>query len=366
MPTPPARSGPPAEPRRRLLFWGTIALVWTALALVVSLQTAVWLRTQGQPVPWGKLVPDRLADWYTCAVFTPVFFWLARRFPLDRHRWVRHLPIHLAVAACCVPLKYALYLPLHDALGFPHRPYVAVLETNFAIESIAFWAVIVAVHAIEYHRRWRERDAAAARLEAQLTQARLDALAAQLQPHFLFNTLQGVSTLMHRDVVAADEMLARLSSLLRATLRREPHEVPLLEELALLEHYVGIVRARFGDRLRVEYEIAPEAARALVPRFSLQPLVENALQHGIARRAGAGRVTIAALRENGALALSVTDDGAGLDGNGDFPADGIGLGNTRARLAELYGDAQALALEPIAGGGLRVRLRLPWRGAEPA
>jgi LytS/YehU family sensor histidine kinase len=174
---------------------------------------------------------------------------------------------------------------------------------------------------------------------------------------------------MHRDVEAADAMLARLGELLRHTLQEgDRHEVPLREELELLEHYLAIMRVRFQDRLTVVTEAAPETLDALVPHFVLQPLVENALQHGIARRPGAGRVEIRAERVGGELRLSVTDDGPGLTARGGghaFPREGVGLSNTRARLRQLYGDAQHLSLEPRKGGsGLRVTLVIPFRAAD--
>src|SRR5262249_36563701 len=163
-------------------------------------------------------------------------------------------------------------------------------------------------------------------------------------PHFLFNTLQGISTLMHRDVKAADAMLSRLSDLLRQTLQRgERQENPLREEMEMLDHYVEISRERFKDRLVFEKKILPDRGSALVPFFVLQPLVENAFEHGIARRAGIGRVSVSAKREGQTLHLNVTDDGPGLiSEERAFPREGIGLSNTRQRLRELYGDQQSL------------------------
>jgi len=205
----------------------------------------------------------------------------------------------------------------------------------------------------------------AARLSAELADARLEALAAQLHPHFLFNTLQGISTLLHRDPDAADAMLQRLSELLRRTLRRDgAHEIPLRQEIELLELYVGVVQTRFADRLRVTIHVPPDLEDALVPHFLLQPLVENALQHGIARRAGAGHVEVRADRVGDALTLRVTDDGPGLHGGArSFPREGIGLANTRRRLAQLYGAEQRLDLDAGPDGGLSVTARIPWHVA---
>jgi LytS/YehU family sensor histidine kinase len=223
--------------------------------------------------------------------------------------------------------------------------------------------MIALIHGFEFHRRYRRREFEAARLQTQLAQSRLEALTAQLHPHFLFNTLQGISTLMHRDVDAADAMLSRLSDLLRQTLQRgDRQEAPLSEEMEMLDHYVEISRERFKDRLVFESQIPPDARNALVPFFILQPLVENALLHGIARRAGVGRVSVSARRQGETLQLNVTDDGPGLPKEERAsPREGVGLSNTRERLRELYGDRQSLILDAPPSGGLRVELVIPYK-----
>jgi two-component system, LytTR family, sensor kinase len=231
-----------------------------------------------------------------------------------------------------------------------------ILARGFASETIAFWALIGIVYGVEYHRRYRERELHAARLEAELASARLDALTAQLQPHFLFNTLNSISTLMRRDVDAADEMLAHLSGLLHRTLRQQDrHEIPLSEELELLRHYLDIMQIRFHDRLAVRMEIDEQLTGARVPPFILQPLVENAIRHGIGRKPGAGTIEIAARRVADSIEISVRDDGEGHAG-GD---EGVGLSNTRRRLRELYGERGRLELRGCEGGGLCAVLRIP-------
>ncbi|HYE57911.1 MAG TPA: histidine kinase, partial [Rhodothermales bacterium] len=263
--------------------------------------------------------------------------------------------------------KFALFVPMINAIYADERAQTLgdALARSFVVENVAFWCVLGVVLAIEYHRRMRAREVQAARLAAELSDARLEALAAQLHPHFLFNTLQGISTLLHRDPQSADAMLQRLSELLRRTLRRDgAHEIPLREEIELLELYLGVVQTRFADRLRVSIHMPPELQDALTPHFLLQPLVENALQHGIARRAGAGHVEVRAVREGDTLVLQVTDDGPGLSGGSrQFPQEGIGLANTRRRLVQLYGSKQSLTLAPAPGGGLTVTARLPWHVA---
>jgi two-component system, LytTR family, sensor kinase len=349
----------------RLRIWLVGFVVWTALAVLSSLQVAVSLWSAGQTVQWSSLLPSSLLDWYTCAVFTPVYFWMVRRWPLRRAGAATTLAIYLAVTAAIVVGKYALHVPLVNALrDDPARSLTlaGTLTNQFIRENIAFWCLLAVVLSIEYWRGLREREMQAARLQTQLAEARLDALAAQLHPHFLFNTIQGISTLIHRDPAAADVMLARLSTLLRHTLQREDgHEIPLAQELELLDLYLGIVQARFEDRLTVRIDAPPATRDALVPRFLLQPLVENSLHHGIARRAGAGRVDVEARRVGDHLVLTVSDDGAGENGAKPFPGQGIGLGNTRARLTELYGDAHRLEVGEGPGGGFRVTVRVPWR-----
>jgi len=335
---------------RRATWWLLALALWTLCPILISLQTVVHASYTGAPVSWSRVLPLRLADWYTCAMFTPLCFWLVRR--------TRSIPAQIAFILGAVVVKYAVYVEIARWL----RPaetwrFDVVLARAFASESIAFAAMLAIVHGIEYHRRFREREVHAARLEAELASARLDALTAQLQPHFLFNTLNGISTLMRRDVDAAEEMLTHLGDLLHRTLRLgDRHEVTLAEELDLLQHYLDIMKIRFEDRLTVRMDIEPGVTNALVPHLVLQPLVENAIRHGISRRPGAGLLELSAHADGDVLEISVRDDGEGLLNGG---AEGIGLSNTRRRLRQLYGDAHELALTPAAEGGLRVTLRIP-------
>jgi LytS/YehU family sensor histidine kinase len=201
----------------------------------------------------------------------------------------------------------------------------------------------------------------AAQLEAQLAEARLDALRMQLHPHFLFNTLHAISALMARDVPAARRMMTRLSDLLRFSLEQEvTDEVPLAEELDFLDRYVEIQRARFPDRLHVEMDVEPDAQAALVPRFMLQPLVENAIRHGIDRRPGGGRVVVRARVNDHRLKIEVEDNGPGFPSGADY-REGVGLRSTRARLEHLYGGGGELDLAAAPGGGALVRVVIPVR-----
>jgi len=336
---------------------------WTFLAAFSTSQTVVYLMQRGQPIVWGDMLTGRFADWYTCALFTPLFFWLARHYPIDRKGWRKNLPLTLAVTSVCVVLKYSLLVSVEHALGLNLQSSIGgELSRNFASESMAFWAVIGIIHALEFNRRYREREVAAADLRTRLSEAQLEALRSQIHPHFLFNTLHSISTLMHRDVEAADTMLTRLSDLLRLTLKhRGENEITLREELALAEHYLDIMRVRFGDRLTVTRSIDPDTQEALVPQFLLQPLLENALEHGVATTAGAGTVHITSEAMDHGLKLSVIDSGgAGTESLLSARKPGLGLANTRLRLEQLYGRAQSISLEKIPGG-TRLAVSMPLR-----
>jgi two-component sensor histidine kinase len=377
--TPLNESPEPADsttsPRPNRWHWmAFLVAIWTVFALLSAVQ-AVTRIPSGETIPWSVLLADRFADWYSCALFTPAYFWLARRYPVTSPRWGRGLLAHLVATQLFVVIKYALYVVAGLWLGYRTidgsvaRAIWRIIGNNIIYENMAFWAVAAVVHAVELHRTAQEREARAERLRAELVQARLDALTGQLHPHFLFNALNSVSSLMHRDVAAADAVLARLGDLLRRTLRAgETPEVTLREEFALLTDYLAVVGARFRDRLTVEMHLEPGTEHGLVPHFLLQPLVENALEHGIARRAGAGRIEVRSARtgdDGDTLVLSVTDDGAGYRAEAGASR-GIGLANTRRRLAALHGDRQRLTLVDRPTGGLLVRVELPFHPADDA
>ena len=321
----------------------------------------------GLPADFLRVLGLGSLTMYACLFSSPLYLWLARRAPVRGRSWARNLALHVAVTVALVSLTGAAYLVwLRQSIPEARLPALGwFLLLRLLTESLPFAAMIALIHAFEFRRRHRVDEIRTAQLQTQLAEARLEALTAQLQPHFLFNTMQGISTLMHRDVKAADAMLSQLSGLLRETLKRgDRRESSLQEELRMLGHYIEISRERFKDRLIFEEEIAGDAHDALVPFFILQPLVENALQHGIARRAGAGRIRVSARRADGVLELSVVDDGPGLEREAaSTPREGIGLSNTRLRLRELYGDAHSLKLTAVPGGGLHVQLTIPFRSA---
>jgi sensor histidine kinase YesM len=236
---------------------------------------------------------------------------------------------------------------------------------TFFFNLLIYWVIVSVSHAVGFYRKLNERELRTAELEQRLTQARLKALQMQLNPHFLFNTLHTISALVHQDVEVADQTIARLADLLRYALEStDEQEVSLAQELCFLQRYVEIEQTRFGDRLSFKTEIAPDVLEARVPNLVLQPLVENAIQHGIEPHIRPGEVLLTASRINGELHLSVQDNGGGLP-SGQLHREGVGLSNTRIRLEHLYGGAQRFTLDNRAAGGLVVHIRIPFREHDP-
>jgi two-component system, LytTR family, sensor kinase len=227
---------------------------------------------------------------------------------------------------------------------------------------IYYWMIVLTWWSVMFLRLYRTQQATAAKLEASLADARLDALRAQLQPHFLFNTLNAISVLADEDPSKAKHMLLRLADLLRLTLAEGgKQEVRLSEELELLEHYLDIQRVRFEDRLTLRFDVTPAARDAFVPVLLLQPLVENAIRHGVDPSITGGTIAVIACRQGDALRVEVRDNGRGLPPAAGERRDGVGLANTRARLATLYGERQRLELVTPLAGGAAVVISLPFR-----
>lgn len=337
--------------------WLLALTFWTALGLFFASQTGLAYIYQQGYAPWGLLIRLSLGEWYIWALLSPGVLWLARRFPLESGRRVRALSVHIPAALLFTVAKILVeQYVVWQMLGLPGRPNPA---SKLHLAFLTYWAIVGVSHGVQYYQRYRERELRASQLEARLAEAQMAVLRAQLQPHFLFNTLHAVTTLMHRDVEAAERMLACLAELLRLTLESSSEQkVPLKRELEFLERYVEIEETRFSDRLTVKMDIPPDTLDARVPSLVLQPLVENAVRHGIAPRAEPGHVEIRARRENTALQVEIEDDGCGLPRE---LHEGLGLKNTRARLTQLYGAACKLELLPAKrySTGTLVRLTLP-------
>ncbi len=327
--------------------------------------------------PAGLTFPDTLfvvAEYGLWALLTPAVFRLARRMPLERgaagRRLALHLLVALGVAALLEVVRVGVFRPLLLPDGFfgPPPPGVpvprftpagALLQMRFLDELVIYLAVLAAGFARDYFLRYRAHAAEAARLQAQLAEARLAALRMQLNPHFLFNTLHAVSALVERDPAGARRLVARLSALLRHVLDSgDRQETTLGEELHFLRDYLDIQKIRFQGRLEVDDSVSRDLWDAMVPNLLLQPLVENAALHGVGRIEDCGRIEIAGRREGEQLILTITDNGPGLDGHGR--TGGVGIANTRARLEALYGSDGQLSLEAAPGGGLMAVVTLPY------
>jgi signal transduction histidine kinase len=324
---------------------------WTALAVFFALSSSLTYISQGRPPIWGLALAFSLAQWWLWAALTPVVFLASRRWPLGRGRLLRHVPIHLVIglAAAYGKITAEGYVRLWL---FNAQPYVVF--SNLALQVLIYWALVAGVHALDQYGRSRARAADA---EGRLNQAQLQLLRAQLQPHFLFNALNAVSELIHEDPDRADQMIGRLSDLLRATLdAHDRADVTLDEEVDLVRCYLAIQEVRLGDRLVASIDVPPEAGRFHVPYLLLQPLVENAIEHGIGPRASGGVVRLSADVAAGQLTMIVEDDGVGWTPGS---REGIGLANTRARLTSLYGRAASFSMAGRPGGGATATIVLP-------
>lgn len=353
--------------RKPWLKWVLMLLCWTVIGLAFASQLYLSRSKLGIPVTWGVALGP-MADWYVYGLLSIPALWVARHFPIGRAGWSRTLAVHLGASV----LFSLTWMVLRAAIEhwqtagdvYPMSFQMALrysLGVTYLFNPLVYFGVVFAQHAADYYWKFHERELHTAELETRLTEARLQALQMQLNPHFLFNTLNAISSLMHRDVDAADRMIVRLSELLRYTLEStEAQEVPLRQELAFLDRYLEIQQARFGDRLEVRHEIDPGALEAQVPNLVLQPLLENALEHGVAPHVRHGCVVLRARRRDERLQLEVQDNGAGIRENHPL-VDGVGLANTRARLQQLYGAAQTLELRNVPGGGLVVQVSIPWR-----
>ena len=324
----------------------------------------------GRPIPWSSAIGRTLPSWLVLAALTPEILWLADRFRLERPLLHRSIPVH-AVAAVAFTLLHLGGTMLVGVMRSGQYEFFTIglrkmLTTYFALDVVCYAAIVGMRHALRYRREARTRELAASRLEASLTEAKLQSLRGQLNPHFLFNTLNAISVMaLKGEQENVVQMLGTLSDLLRVSIdERLPQEVPLADELDFLDRYLEIQRIRFADRLTVRREIDPTALDALVPSMLLQPIVENAMVHGITATRGPGELGLRAFRENGTLTLEVSDTGPGfMPRDATNCGDGIGLSNTRQRLEQMYGARHALTLGRSHGGGGLVTISIPLRRA---
>ncbi|MEO8425855.1 MAG: histidine kinase [Verrucomicrobiota bacterium] len=362
---------------RKLAIVATALGLWGALVLLFAAPLALT-----GPGSWRQALSFGGSFWALWLLFLPAVAWLSFRFPIERRRLIRNVGLHLLACLLVVGASRATFralarlspspqrleapgrspTPKTDRLG-PPVGFGVFRGLRAALDVLVYWSLVGVCQAVTNFRSSQERGRRAAELEARLTSAKLQALRMQINPHFLFNTLNSIAALVYVNPRAADEMLGDLSELLRRSLdSMEEQEIPLAQELEFIGAYLGIEQKRFGERLRVEQTIPDEVMKALVPALILQPLVENAIRHGIEPRRGPGLISIEAKQEDKHLHLIVRDNGRGLPG-ADLNSSvrrGIGLANTEARLQLLYGQDQSFSFARAEPQGCRVDIHLPF------
>jgi two-component system, LytTR family, sensor kinase len=345
------------------------------LALFFALQGLLLALARGLRVGWHggwSLLLAQIRLFLPWALLVPLLATMGRPARDGRTRWYVVTPLHLAacaVACVLVPWFWIAFTPhLLEWFGTsPDAPLSTVVPKFLHINALIYFLIVGFWSLLDYHRRLRDREVAAARLAAELADAELRALRAQVHPHFLFNALHAVSALLRTRPDDADRMIGELSALLRASLRgSSSQQVPLGDELRSLGHYVEIMRIRFEDRLDVRLTAQPDTLDAAVPSFILQPLVENAIKHGVGPLEGGGTIEVEATRDGKQLMLQVRDTGAGFDRASTTGAGGHGLSATRERLRLLYGAGAAMVLANGERGGAVVTLTLPFTASQNA
>ncbi len=349
--------------KRILLRLSIIFGGWTAFAAIAVINVYLVRSKLNMPGNFWQIAGRIVVEYWVYAALTPPVLYVAQRYPISARNWLKVVGLHflcyLAFSWAAVGLDELLLLPMMLPKEF-HGSTIWIRYLHTFYDSLWMYLPIVIIsNAYEYYERYKERDTRAVQLEAQLTRAELEALRNQLHPHFLFNTLNSIASLMHEDVQAADDMIADLSYMLRAYLKdTNEQEISLRQELDLLETYLRIQKRRFEDQLTYALDVAPTLYNAAVPTLLLQPFVENAILHGIAPRCSPGHVTVAARQLGAHLLLTVADDGVGFT-PGD--AVGIGVSNSRSRLKQLYGEDQNVELVSAPGQGTTVTVKLPFQ-----
>jgi len=354
--------------------WLGIIALWIVLGVIYAGPIYLEVRSQGMNHAAWRVFSWGILTWLAWAPLTPLMIWLARRYSLVGQTWKRsllvHLPAFLLISAAHSAVATVITLSIKPFDNMGSSPmlfwprFVSRVKGSLGPDQLIYAGVVGIVYALDYYRKYREREMLATRLEAQLAQAQLDALRMQLHPHFLFNTLNSIVGLVRDNKNhTAVRMLVGLSDLLRHTLDHSARqEVELREEINFIKLYLSIQEMRFSDRLEIEFDIDPATTKALVPNLILQPLTENALRHGISRSADSGMVGISSVVDDGHLRLTVYDNGAGLPDDWQMKGStGIGLANTAARLQQLYDDDHQFDIRNRDGGGVEVVIQMPFR-----
>jgi two-component system, LytTR family, sensor kinase len=362
------------ESKRQVrLRWMIIVGSWAAYFVLMTLQTYFAYAREGKPLPFLSILAPAGMYCLSWLLLTPLVLLLAEHFPLDRNHWRRSFTIHL-IASLVIAVFQRVFTDVSVAwirwgaeYAFAYNKILASLIGYFDYGVLVYWIIVLLDQGVKYYRTIQEEKLRTSRLETRLAEARLESLRNQLHPHFLFNTLNSISALIHVSPRAADTMIARLGDFLRITLDNSGARfAPLGAELEALQSYFDIERVRFADKVTLETEIEPATLSAQVPCFVWQPLLENAIKHGIETSGGSGRITVRAQSRNGSLLFQIQDTGPGLSNNGSagYPLhEGIGLSRTRAILEHLYGPDQHFEIQSVPGGGVLASLTIPFRTA---
>lgn len=350
--------------RQWLIRAAAVIVPWTALGLFSSLELRLESTFSPRQDSWGHALLLEMSFAAICAILTPAVLALSRRFRIDEPPYWPNALLHLLASIVFTLVAKATWYPLmmmFDPKTFSWLKFFWSIVYSFDYCMVLYWVVVLTSYVVEYYRRYQKGLIDAARLNGELAQAQLRWLKSRLHPHFLFNTLHTISALVREDPGTAERMIARLSDLLRLALRDSAmQEVALRQELQYLDIYLDIEHTRFEDRLSVEFKIEPDTEDALVPGLLLQPLVENAIRHGIGDHAGKGLIRIGASREGSRLCLSVSDNGKGLRDVEGQPREGVGLSSVRGRLDRLYGRAHSMVLRNQPDGGVEARITIPF------
>lgn len=355
----------------RWIQWILYLVIWTAVGLFFASYSSLWGKyIYKSPITWEYALKTNLSFYYIWACIAPFVLWLGKRYRFEEGTRTLSLLVHIPTSLLLATIQLIVAevivqsfrpepLHLYDAF----RSIQVTFVVYFHINLLTYWAILGIGYGRQYYRKFRDREIRAAQLEAQLTQAQLQALKTQLHPHFLFNTFNTISSLMHRNVDDADRVLAKLGDLLRYSLHNVGvQEVALREELDFLQRYLEIEQTRFEDRLRVKVSVDRDVLDMKVPNLILQPLVENAVRYAVATQASGASIEIAAHLAEDKLRMSVSDDGPGLPPDFDAAVDeGVGLRTSRERLQQLYGDQHEFVLRNRSPRGLEVSIKIPAR-----
>jgi two-component system LytT family sensor kinase len=347
-----------------VVLWSLAVMLFATLAYIPD-----WLR--GRTWLPGDYLRWTMIEWGTLALLAPLVFWFAPRDPIEPphrlQRLLRHFGASVTFALVAVfvgAVASTIFLPVEPPIG---EQFAEFLSKHVATDFLAYWVLVAIRQAAHFYQEKSRRELQASRLQTQLAQSRVQLLKMQLHPHFLFNTLHAAATLVREDADAAEDMLLRLADLLRAYLDDDRQEISLAQELELVDLYLGIQRVRFKDRLTSRVLADDDTLDCAVPGLILQPLVENAIQHGIGKNVGADQVEIDTYRERDSLFIEVRNRNSTLTSNSrDALRRGIGLSNARLRLKELYGDHAQIVLEARSSGGVVCRICLPFRPFDAA